>query len=81
MVDETPDPSPDTVSLLVADEDSRRLQAGLDRLDPRTAAAIRTAFEEGVSYEALAVRAGVPVGTMKSWIRRGLLRLREGLER
>ncbi len=81
VVDETPDPSPDAVAVLVADEDSRRLQAGLDRLDPRTAAAIRTAFEEGVSYEALAVRAGVPVGTMKSWIRRGLLRLREGLER
>lgn len=80
-VDEHPDPAPDAAAVLLADEDARRLQACLDTLDPRTAAAIRTAFEEGVSYEALAMRAGVPVGTMKSWIRRGLLKLREGFER
>ncbi len=38
-------------------------------------------FMDGLTYEALAVRAGVPLGTMKSWIRRGLAKLRECLER
>ena len=33
------------------------------------------------SYPELAERENVPLGTMKSWIRRGLLRLRGCLER
>jgi RNA polymerase sigma-70 factor (ECF subfamily) len=37
---------------------------------------IRVAFFEGYSYAELAQRHGIPLGTMKSWIRRGLLRLR-----
>jgi RNA polymerase sigma-70 factor (ECF subfamily) len=37
---------------------------------------IRVAFFEGCSYAELAERNSIPLGTMKSWIRRGLLRLR-----
>jgi RNA polymerase sigma-70 factor (ECF subfamily) len=36
---------------------------------------------EGNTYEELAERMRVPLGTMKSWIRRGLLKLRDCLER
>jgi RNA polymerase sigma-70 factor (ECF subfamily) len=36
---------------------------------------------DGFTYEELATRARVPLGTMKSWIRRGLLKLRKCLER
>ena len=42
---------------------------------------IRSAFLDGASYPELARREGVPLATMKSWIRRGLLRLRGCLER
>jgi RNA polymerase sigma-70 factor (ECF subfamily) len=35
----------------------------------------------GFTYEELAERSGVALGTMKSWIRRGLAKLRECLER
>ena len=35
----------------------------------------------GATYEELAERMSVPLGTMKSWIRRGLLKLRTCLER
>jgi len=52
----------------------------LGELEPRHADTIRTAFFEGVTYEALAARIGTPVGTVKSWIRRGLQRLRTCLE-
>ena len=42
---------------------------------------IRAAFLDGATYEELAARLNVPLGTMKSWIRRGLLKLRACLER
>lgn len=57
-----------------------RLHLCLDTLEDRVRDAIRTAFLEGVTYDALASRDNVPLGTMKSWIRRGLLRLRNCLE-
>ncbi|RZJ93530.1 MAG: sigma-70 family RNA polymerase sigma factor, partial [Brevundimonas sp.] len=61
-------------------DDARRLNGCLDELEDKTARVIRTAFFEGLTYEALAEREGAPLGTMKSWIRRGLLRLRTCLE-
>jgi len=39
------------------------------------------AFLDGATYPELAEREKVPLGTMKSWIRRGLQRLRGCLER
>lgn len=57
-----------------------RLNACLDTLEDKVRGVIRTAFMEGVTYDALATRENVPLGTMKSWIRRGLLRLRSCLE-
>jgi len=66
---------------LVAADDAARLTGCLSELDPRTAAVIRTAFFEGVTYEALAQRMETPLGTVKSWIRRGLARLKGCLER
>ena len=41
---------------------------------------IRTAFFEGVTYEALARRMDTPLGTVKSWVRRGLAKLKGCLE-
>jgi RNA polymerase sigma-70 factor (ECF subfamily) len=78
---EIADEAPGADAALQAGDDSRRLAACLDELDPRTRAVIRTAFFEGVTYEALAQRLETPLGTVKSWIRRGLARLRGCLER
>jgi RNA polymerase sigma-70 factor (ECF subfamily) len=52
----------------------------LDELEPKHAQAVRTAFFDGLTYEMLAQRMQVPTGTMKSWIRRSLQRLRTCLE-
>ena len=68
-------------ALLEAADDAARLRACLGELDARTQAVIRTAFFEGVTYEALAQRLDTPLGTVKSWIRRGLARLKGCLER
>lgn len=66
---------------LVAAGEAARLHGCLSELDERTATAIRTAFFEGVTYEALARRMDAPLGTVKSWIRRGLAKLKGCLDR
>ncbi len=73
------DPAPSAETEMERSGEYGRLRDCLDGLKPEQAAAIRTAFLDGVTYETLATRAGVPLGTMKSWVRRGLLRLRECL--
>ena len=67
-------------ALLASSQDAQALGRCLGELDDRTQTVIRTAFFEGVTYEALAQRMDTPLGTVKSWIRRGLLKLRGCLE-
>jgi len=75
-----PDPSPRADALLEISDEHRRLVDCLSGLEPRHAAVIRTAFWEGVTYDRLADREGVPAGTLKSWIRRGMQSLKGCLE-
>lgn len=76
---EVVDHSPLADALIDTDSAAGRLGTALAGLDPRHAAAIRSCYFEGVTYEALAVREGVPVGTLKSWVRRGLMRMKDEL--
>jgi RNA polymerase sigma-70 factor (ECF subfamily) len=75
------DPAPAAVDLVQAAQQSSRLGTCLEQLESRQSIAIRAAFLDGNTYEELAERMSVPLGTMKSWIRRGLLKLRDCLER
>lgn len=77
---EIEDASPRAEALMESAQSVEALNQCLDELDDRTRGAIRTAFFEGVTYEALAVQLETPLGTVKSWIRRGLLKLRGCLE-
>ena len=61
--------------------EGRRLHDCLDELSDEQRRAIRVAFLEGCTYEEFATRSGTPLGTVKSWIRRGLLKLRDCLQR
>ena len=47
------------------------------RLPPDQASAIVTMYNEGLSHSELADRLSVPLGTAKSWVRRGTRLLRE----
>ncbi len=60
--------------------DRTRLDHCFATLEPRRRGLIRAAFFDGATYEELARRAGAPLGSVKSWIRRGLLQLRTCLE-
>ena len=75
-----PDQSPLADMLLVDAEQTAQIHQCLAGLDARTQGHIRAAFFDGQTYAQLAEQAGVPLGTMKSWIRRGLQRLRACLE-
>lgn len=74
------DPHPDAAAQVEANDEHARLASCIEALDPKHAAAVRTAFFEGVTYDALARIADVPLGTMKGWIRRSLMTLRGCLE-
>ncbi|MBX3765219.1 RNA polymerase subunit sigma-24, partial [Burkholderia cepacia] len=50
------------------------------KLEGRQRGVIVEAFYTGVTYAELAARLSVPVGTMKSWVRRSLLQLKMCLE-
>jgi RNA polymerase sigma-70 factor (ECF subfamily) len=73
------DDAPLADGVLEAGEARARLMACLDGLDPVQAGAIRRAFMDGLTYQQLADQDATPLGTVKSWIRRGMQRLKECL--
>lgn len=76
---EIADGSASAPELIEQGQESGRLHHCLSELEQRQRQAIRAAFLDGYTYAELAQRTDVPLGTMKSWIRRGLLRLKECL--
>ncbi|HZY49189.1 MAG TPA: sigma-70 family RNA polymerase sigma factor [Devosia sp.] len=56
-----------------------RIDNCLDQLDTDKADAVRGAYLDGYSYEELSARHNVPLNTMRTWLRRSLLKLRECL--
>lgn len=76
-----PDAGLSALELVEQAQEADRLSRCLDELEERSRTMIHAAFLEGATYSELAERESVPLGTMKSWIRRGLIRLRGCLER
>jgi RNA polymerase sigma-70 factor (ECF subfamily) len=56
------------------------IQSCLEMLPHNQRQAVLYAFYYGFTHEELAQQLGVPLGTAKSWVRRGLMRLRTLLE-
>jgi RNA polymerase sigma-70 factor (ECF subfamily) len=64
---------------LMAKGEARRIIDCLQQLEPERSQAVRGAYLGGLSYQQLADRHGVPLNTIRSWLRRSLLALRECL--
>lgn len=65
----------------VLKSEGREIETCMEELEPNRAQAVRGAYVEGLSYQELAERYDVPLNTMRTWLRRSLMRLRECLER
>jgi RNA polymerase sigma-70 factor, ECF subfamily len=77
--DDREDETPDALSRLVTTAEGAALHRCLGKLDAERRRLVMLAFVEGLSHSELAERLRVPLGTVKSWIRRSLLSLRECL--
>ncbi len=60
-------------------DDRRRIEACLGALPRDRAQAVQAAYVEGWSYDELARHFEVPLNTMRTWLRRALISLRECL--
>ncbi len=78
---EVADPAASAFDGLAAAGETQLLSRCIEELDAKQGRAIRDAFFSGATYAELAARGDVPLGTMKSWIRRGLIQLKECLGR
>jgi len=59
---------------------AEKVRALMASLNPQQKKAIELAYFEGLSHSEIATSLKEPLGTVKSWIRNGLLRLKEGLQ-
>lgn len=64
----------------VDDETFLALQGCLDEITPQQRESILHAYYHGLNHEQLAARLQAPLGTVKSWVRRGLGSLKRCLE-
>lgn len=68
---------PETVMSKLSDQ--KALRHCLEKLEPARREAVILAFVQGLTHGELAGRLGMPLGTLKSWIRRSLISLKECL--
>ncbi|MBP1804591.1 sigma-70 family RNA polymerase sigma factor [Rubellimicrobium aerolatum] len=74
---EVADGAPNPEEAMLAAAERGRIGACLGTLPPDRADAIRRAYLGGEAYADLSRRYGVPLNTVRTWLRRGLLKLRE----
>lgn len=65
---------------LILQQQAAALQHYLDALPTGQRQSLTLAFYSGLSYEQVAQQMGRPLGTVKSWVRRSLMSLKESLE-
>ncbi|MFO0991872.1 MAG: sigma-70 family RNA polymerase sigma factor [Hyphomicrobiales bacterium] len=71
----------DPESLAIATGQKQKIDGCLGELEPDRAAAVRGAYLDGLSYAELAQRHAVPLNTMRTWLRRSLMKLKDCLRR
>jgi RNA polymerase sigma-70 factor (ECF subfamily) len=77
---ELPDAGPTPGELLLAGAEAQSVRDCVEALDAGPRQAIALAYFQGLSHLELASHLREPLGTVKSWVRRGLERLRRCLD-
>jgi RNA polymerase sigma-70 factor (ECF subfamily) len=75
-LENVPSEAPGPLEALARSADAKALGECLRRLEARQRQAIMLAFYEGLSHSELARHMRAPLGTVKTWVRRGLERLK-----
>ena len=76
---EAPESSPLADTLLA--ENRGLVRHALSQLDTNQRQALESAYYEGLTHSEIAEKLGKPLGTVKTYIRQGLIRLREALRK
>ncbi len=71
--------APGPMELAAQTESARKLTACLTRLDPNQRTALLLVYFQGLSHPELAARMGAPLGTVKTWVRRGVQALQASM--
>ena len=74
-----PDETAGPQELTHIEQRDQKLYDCIEQLDGAQREAMQLAYFHGLTHEELAERMGKPLGTVKSWIRRGLVRLKNCL--
>ncbi len=83
VTDDMPEPvdeDPDPLARLQSVAEASALHRCLQELEPERRRLVSLAFVEGLTHNELALRTRMPLGTVKSWIRRALAGLKRCLE-
>jgi RNA polymerase sigma-70 factor (ECF subfamily) len=75
------DPSGNPMDMAQASEQAWALHQCLNRLEGRQREVVSLAYLRDLSHGELAAQLSLPLGTVKSWIRRGLEKLRDCMNR
>jgi len=81
MATEIPDGNPTPEGHVEATQVMHQIDLCLGELDYTHAGAVRAAYLDGYSYKELAAKFETPLNTMRTWLRRSLMRLKTCLER
>lgn len=79
IAEETASEEDDPETVMSKISDATALRACLDMLPPQRRGLVLLAFVQGLTHGEIAGRLKLPLGTVKSWIRRSLLSLKECL--
>ncbi len=80
VAESTPSDEEGPLARLERAGDAAGIARCLQQLDAKQRQAIALAFYDGLSHSELAAHLREPLGTVKTWVRRGLLRLKACLE-
>lgn len=75
----TENESPGPLALLESAGEAGAIRRCMEALEPKQRQAIALAFYEGLSHSEVAAHLREPLGSVKTWVRRGLLRLKDCL--
>lgn len=80
-LDASPEPEAEveSASRLADEEQLERVLKAIDELDPPQPEVIRKSLMEGLTHPEIAEATGLPLGTVKTHIRRGLIKVRQTL--